>query len=180
MAIRTLVTYPDPLLRETSAEIRDPGGVGQLIADMAETMYAANGAGLAAIQVGEPLRLFIVDPLCAGGSEEDPPLAFVNPELIITSEERETLEEGCLSFPEVFLSVPRSLGAKIRATDERGAPFELEAEGFFARALQHEMDHLQGRLIIDYVGRIKRQLVERRLRESSAQRGTARSSHRRR
>jgi peptide deformylase len=174
MAIRTIVIYPDPELREVSRELVEPGAASDLIRDMAETMYAADGAGLAAIQVGQPLRLFIIDPVIAGGNEIDPPLVFINPEFVSLGEQQETADEGCLSLPGIFLPIARSRTATIRATDADGEPFELGAEGFFARALQHEMDHLEGRLIVDYVGRIKRQLIERRLRSEASSRAATR------
>jgi peptide deformylase len=164
VAIRKIVKYPDSLLREVSSEVREPGEVRELVVDMTETMYAGQGAGLAAIQVGVPLRVFIVDAVFAGGSARDLPLVFINPRLTHLGEERETLEEGCLSFPQVFLSIARSLVARIEAVDLDGYPFEREAVGLLARALQHETDHLDGRLIIDHVGRVRRQLVERKLR----------------
>jgi peptide deformylase len=171
MAIRPIVRYPDPVLREISAEVTDPTAdeVRQLVEDMAETMYASNGAGLAAIQVAVPLRLFIVDAAIAGGTEEDPPLVFINPKLITLGKERETSDEGCLSFPGIYVPISRSFRATIRATDLEGKQFDLSGEGLLARALQHESDHLDGKLLADYVGRIKRQLIERKLaREETA------------
>jgi len=165
MALRTIVKYPDPQLRLISKSVEDPKDpeLRALVEDMAETMYAANGAGLAAIQVGVPLRLFIVDAAIAGGSEEDPPLAFINPELVWLSDEKETGDEGCLSFPGIYVPIARSLRARIRATDLEGKEFELDGEGLLARAFQHESDHLDAKLLADYVGRIKRQLIERKL-----------------
>lgn len=165
MAIRPIIRYPDPELRKISAEVDDPTSdeVRQLVEDMAETMYASNGAGLAAIQVGVPLRLFIVDAAIAGGTEEDPPLVFINPEWVDLSKERATSDEGCLSFPGIYVPIARSVRATIRATDLEGKPFKLSGEGLLARALQHESDHLDGRLLADFVGRIKRQLIERKL-----------------
>jgi len=165
MAIRKIVKYPDPVLREISKRVEDPTSeeLRQLVADMAETMYAASGAGLAAIQVGVPLRLFIVDAAIVGGSEEDPPLVFINPELIELSEAKEISDEGCLSFPGIYVPIKRSLKARIRATDLAGATFELEGERLLARAFQHESDHLDATLLADYVGRIKRQLIQRKL-----------------
>lgn len=165
MALRTIVKYPDPRLRLISKPVEDPKApeIRALVEDMAETMYAANGAGLAAIQVAEPLRLFIVDAAIAGGSEEDPPIAFINPELVWLGDEKETGDEGCLSFPGIYVPIARSLRARIRATDLEGQEFELEGEGLLARAFQHESDHLDAKLLADYVGRIKRQLIERKL-----------------
>jgi peptide deformylase len=170
MAIRKIVKYPDPVLREHSTAVEDPTSaeVGTLVEDMAETMYAASGAGLAAIQVGVPLRLFIVDAAIAGGDEEDPPLVFINPELVELSEEKETADEGCLSFPGIYVPIRRSYRARVRAQDLRGETFELDGEGLLARAFQHETDHLDAKLLADYVGRIKRQLIQRKLAKSEA------------
>lgn len=163
MAIRDIVVYPDPRLREKSEPVADVNEVKTLVEDMAETMYASNGAGLAAIQIGVPKRVFLVDAPIAGLGEQDPPLVFINPEILSLSEETETTDEGCLSFPEIYVPIARSIRAKVRALDLSGQPFEIEGEGLFARAMQHEYDHLSGRLIADFVGRIKRQLIERRL-----------------
>ncbi len=166
MPIRPLVIYPDPRLREESVKVEDPTSVKQLVDDMAQTMYANDGAGLAAIQVGVPQQIFMVDSPIAGGSEKDPPMVFINPEVVELSEETETADEGCLSFPDIFVPITRSLRAKFRATDLNGERFEAEGDGLFARAMQHEFDHLNGKLIADFVGRIKRQLIQRKLARS--------------
>jgi peptide deformylase len=150
-------------LREISKKVEDLSGLRDLVEDMAETMYAAHGAGLAAIQVGEPLRLFIVDATIAGGTEEDPPLVFINPELIELSDEKQSGEEGCLSFPGIYVPITRSSRVKIRATNLEGQIFEMEGEELLARAFQHETDHLDAKLLADYVGRIRRQLIQRKL-----------------
>jgi peptide deformylase len=168
MAIRPVVMYPDTLLRERSREVVDRPAVLDLVADMIETMYAANGAGLAAVQVGEPLRLFVVDECVAGGTQQDLPLVFVNPALIHSCAETDTRDEGCLSFPGVFLPVPRSREVTVSATDVDGTAFELQASALLARAIQHEMDHLDGRLIIDYVGRLKRRMISNRMKNGGA------------
>jgi peptide deformylase len=120
MAIKTILKHPDPRLREVSQRVPKPDAVRDLVEDMAETMYAASGVGLAAIQVGEPLRLFIVDSVLAGGNEQDPPLVFIDPEIIETSPKKETIEEGCLSLPGIFLPLARFFRARIRATNEDG------------------------------------------------------------
>jgi len=121
--------------------------IKQLVADMAETMYSANGAGLAAIQVGVPLRLFIVDAAIVGKDESEPPLVFINPEIIELGEATETSDEGCLSFPGIYVPIKRSLKAKVRAVDLEGKTFEMEGEGLMARAFQHENDHLDAKLL---------------------------------
>lgn len=169
MALRPILKYPDPRLRQVCKPAPDPSALRSLVQDMAETMYAAKGAGLAAIQVGEVVQLFIIESSVAGGGEEDPPLVFINPELVELSKEKENAEEGCLSFPGIYVPVERSVRAKIRATDLEGRVFEMEGEELFARAMQHEFDHLNGKLLADYVGRIKRQLIARRLARSAAE-----------
>ncbi len=163
MPILPIVKYPDPRLRQESQPVQDPGAVRQLVKDMEETMYAAEGAGLAAIQVGEPLRLFIIDAPVAGGDEGDDALVLINPEIVELSEEQETADEGCLSFPGIYVPATRALRARVRAQGLDGQTFEVQGEGLFARALQHEHDHLNGRLIADFVGRIKQQLIKRKL-----------------
>jgi peptide deformylase len=166
MALRTILRFPEAKLRQRSVEVAEVGDdVRQLVADMAETMNAADGAGLAAIQVGVPVRLFIIDAVVAGGVEGAPPKVFINPELIEISPESQTGEEGCLSFPGIFVPVKRGMKARIRAMGLDGQLFEAEGEALLARAFQHETDHLNGRLLIDQVGPVKREIIKRRLRK---------------
>jgi peptide deformylase len=168
MALRSIVRFPDPQLRQRSEQIGEVSDdLRQLVADMTETMIAANGAGLAAIQVGVPVRLYIVDGHVAGGAEDSPPKVFINPEIIEISDEAQTGDEGCLSFPDIFVPVKRGMRAKVRARDLDGTLFEAEGEGLFARAIQHEGDHLNGRLLIDQVGPVKRELIKRKLRKDA-------------
>ncbi len=167
MATRPIVRFPDPKLRQRSARGRATvdDDLRQLVADMAETMDAAEGAGLAAIQVGAPVRLFIVDGAVAGGAEDAPPKVFINPEIVEISDEAQTGDEGCLSFPNIFVPVKRGMRARVRAMDLDGQTFEAEGEALFARALQHETDHLNGKLLIDQVGPVKREIIKRKLRK---------------
>ena len=137
----------------------------QLVNDMSETMFAANGAGLAAIQVGVPLRLFIIDGPVAGGADDAPPTVFINPAIVSLSDESQTGDEGCLSFPGIYVPVKRGLRARVRAVDLDGKPFEVEGEELFARAMQHENDHLIARLLIDQCGPVKREIIKRKLRK---------------
>jgi peptide deformylase len=168
MAARPIVRFPDPQLRQRSAELDGvDDSVRQLVAEMAETMVEAEGAGLAAIQVAVPLRLFLIDGQVAGGPEGAPPKVFINPEILEISAEAQTGDEGCLSFPDVFVPVKRGLRAKVRAIDLDGNSFEAEGEGLYARALQHETDHLNGRLLIDQVGPVKREIIKRKLRKDA-------------
>jgi peptide deformylase len=184
MATRPIVRFPDPKLRQRSVEISGvDDDLRQLVADMGETMAAAEGAGLAAIQVGAPVRLFIVDGQVAGGVEGAPPRVFINPEIVEVSDESQTGDEGCLSFPNIFVPVKRGMRARVRAMDLDGQTFEAEGEGLFARAIQHETDHLNGRLLIDQVGPVKREIIKRKLRkdleaerEEAAEREPARAA----
>src|SRR5579872_478527 len=168
MALRPILRFPDNRLRQTSVAIKAfDDGLRALVADMTETMVAANGAGLAAIQVGAPVRLFIVDGEVAGGAEGSPPKVFANPEIVEISKESQTGDEGCLSFPGIYVPVKRGLRARVRALDVDGQPFELEGAELCARALQHETDHLNGRLLIDQVGPVKREIIKRKLRKDA-------------
>ena len=168
MAVKSILRFPDPKLRERSVEVGEFGDdVRQLVADMTETMVDANGAGLAAIQVGVPIRLYIVDGHVAGGAEDAPPKVFINPEIVEISEESQTGDEGCLSFPGIYVPVKRGMRARVRALDVDGKPFEMNGEALFARALQHENDHLIGRLLIDQCGPVKREIIKRKLRKEA-------------
>ena len=168
MALRSILRFPDPKLRQRSEEVGEVADdLRQLVADMTETMAEANGAGLAAIQVGVPVRLFIVDGHVTGAGEDAPPKVFINPEIVEVSDEAQTGDEGCLSFPDIFVPVKRGMRARVRARDLDGNLFEAEGEGLYARALQHETDHLNGRLLIDNVGPVKRELIKRKLRRDA-------------
>ena len=161
MAIRTILHYPDPRLREKANPVTTvTPAIEALIDDMAETMYAAPGVGLAATQIGEPHRIFLID--IAAEDEPSNLMVFVNPE-IIDRQGVQTWEEGCLSFPGVSEELERAARVKVRATDRAGKPFELEADGLLAVAIQHENDHLDGVLMIDKMGLLKKRLVQRKL-----------------
>jgi len=131
---------------------------------MLETMYAAPGIGLAAIQVGEPLRIIVMDLQREG--EEKTPRYFVNPEILWASEETLPYEEGCLSIPDIFDEVERPARVKLRYLNYQGEPIEEEAEGLFAVCIQHEMDHLEGVLFIDHLSRLKRESALRKLKKA--------------
>ena len=167
MAVRPIVKYPDNRLRQATVavgEISDE--IRKLVADMTDTMFAANGAGIAAIQVGVPVKIYLIDAAVAGGREEDPPIVFINPEITWLGEEAVTADEGCLSFPGIFVPVKRSLRARVKALNLDGHVFELEGEGLCARAMQHEGDHLTGRLLVDFVGPLKREMIKRKMRRA--------------
>lgn len=157
MAIREILTVPDPRLKEVSKPVE--GGVTDelrtLMDDMLETMYDAPGIGLAAIQVGEPLRVIVMD--LAGPDEEPQPRYFVNPEILPLTEDKAPYEEGCLSVPDVFDEVDRPTRCRVKYLDYDGNEREEIAEGMFAVCIQHEMDHLEGILFIDHLSRLKRQ-----------------------
>ena len=169
MALLPIVKFPDPFLRHPVRDVTAfDDALRALVADMTETMYAAGGAGLAAIQVGVALNLFLVEGRVGGGSERDLPFVFVNPAFEWLSDETVVEDEGCLSFPGIYVPVKRSLRARIRARDAEGREFVAEGEGLFARAMQHEHDHNQNKLLIDYVGPLKRQIIKRKLQREAA------------
>ena len=164
MALRPIVRFPDMTLREPTREVTVfDEELRRFVEDMFETMYAANGAGLAAIQVADPRRIFIVEGEIAGGGEGAPPKVFINPKIEWLSDENETTDEGCLSFPGVYVPIKRSLRARVHAQDITGQPFVAEGEALYARAMQHEHDHLINKLLIDYVGPLKKQMIKRKL-----------------
>ncbi len=164
MALRRILWFPDPVLRQPTVSVGEiDANLRALVTDMTDTMYAKNGAGLAAIQVGAPLRLFIVEPTVGGRGENDPPVVFINPVIEWLSDDTDNGDEGCLSFPGVYVPVKRSIRARTRAMGMDGKEFVAEGEGLYARAMQHEVDHLDNKLLIDYVGPVKRQMIKRKL-----------------
>lgn len=159
--VRTILHYPDPRLKEVAkpvAVVDDK--IRQLVDDMAETMYAAPGVGLAATQIGERHRIFVVD--CAESDAPSELRVFINPEILET-QDQVTWTEGCLSFPGVSEEVERAAHVRVRALDRDGKPFELEADGLLAVAIQHELDHLNGVLMIDHLGPLKKRIVHRKM-----------------
>ena len=169
MAIREILKLPDPMLRrvaEPVAKVDD--SVRALMADMLDTMYAAPGIGLAAVQVGVARRIVVAD--CAGKDEEPEPLYFVNPEIVWTSDETAEHEEGCLSIPEVYEMITRPAACRVRYRDERGKRRERDCEGLLARCIQHEVDHLDGILVIDHISRLKRDRIVRKFQKAAKER----------
>ncbi|MFK7985677.1 MAG: peptide deformylase [Sandaracinaceae bacterium] len=167
MAIRTILHYPDKRLRNPGQPVTDFGPeLTKLVEDMAETMYAAPGVGLAATQIGEPVRVFVID-IATGEDDPSELRVFVNPEIVERRGEQ-TWEEGCLSFPGVHEDVDRAEYVRVKALDENGTPFELEADGLLAVAIQHENDHLDGKLMIDHLGLIRKRLVHRSMSKRAA------------
>ena len=170
MSVLTIIEFPDPRLRTKAEPVSVfDAELKQFVADMFETMYDANGVGLAATQVNVHKQVLVADM----SDERNQPLALINPRLL-TKDGAQVYQEGCLSFPGIYVPVKRGMRAKIRAMDLDGNIFEDEGEELYARAMQHETDHLNGRLLIDQVGPVKRELIKRRLRkEAEAEREEA-------
>ena len=170
MAIRRIYETPDPVLRQISKPVETfDDELKTLVADMFETMYAAPGIGLAAVQVGEPIRLLVID-LQEPQDPEDPesrsvkvPRVFINPEVLWHSDTEVPYTEGCLSIPEQYAEVLRPDRIRARWRDERGKTYEEEIEGLLAVCLQHEMDHLNGVLFIDHLSRLKRDMILKKI-----------------
>ena len=164
MSIRPLVILPDPVLRQVSKPVeRVDDDVRKFARDMLETMYDAPGIGLAAIQVGEPIRMLVID--LAKECEEPAPQTFINPEILERSDARSVYEEGCLSIPDYFAEVERPASVRVKFLDGDGKEQEMVAEGLLATCLQHEIDHLNGVLFIDHISKLKRDIVMRKFKK---------------
>ena len=168
MAIREILEVPDPRLRLKSKPVEMiDDDVRALVADMFDTMYDAPGIGLAAIQVGVPLRILVIDlqdtPVAEGEEPVRTPRVFINPQIVDPSADRGTSNEGCLSVPDHYADVERPTACRARWTDLDGIAHEQVIDGMLATCLQHEMDHLEGVLFIDYLSRLKRDMVLRKL-----------------
>ena len=159
MSLLDILVYPDTRLRRTAAAVENVDGEVAALADrMLETMYAAPGIGLAATQVDVHRRIVVVDV----SEENDCPLVLVNPVLLETDGLAET-KEGCLSIPDVYESVKRPARVRVAAVDREGEPFEIDADGLLATCLQHEIDHLDGRLFVDHLSALKRNRIRKRM-----------------
>jgi peptide deformylase len=167
MAKLAIITLPDPVLRKVSAPVeRIDAELRKLADDMLATMYAAPGVGLAAVQVGVPRRLIVLDT--AKGEDEPPrPLVLFNPKIVALGKEMREHEEGCLSIPGVRIDIERPSSATVQFLDREGKPQELVAEGLLATVIQHEIDHLNGRLIIDFLSRLKRDIIVRKFKKQA-------------
>ena len=167
MAVLPIVEIPDPRLRLVSKPVEAvDDGVRTLVADMIETMYAAAGIGLAAIQVGVDRRVLVIDLQEREDEDKKPirdPRAYINPEIIAESEETTVYNEGCLSIPEQYAEVARPTSCTVRWLDEQGATHEEEMTGLLATCMQHEIDHLNGVLFIDHISRLKRSMLLKKL-----------------
>ena len=161
MALLPILEYPDPRLKKVAAPVPAvTPEIRKLVADMAETMYAAPGVGLAATQVDIHKRVIVIDV----SEQKDELRVFINPELLAAEGEAEC-EEGCLSVPGYYDKVTRAARIRVRALDERGETFELDAEGLLAVCVQHEMDHLQGKVFVEYLSPLKRARLAAKLRK---------------
>ncbi len=167
MAILDILHFPDARLRTVARPVAVvDDGVRRLVDDMLETMYDAPGIGLAAIQVDDPRRVIVIDI----SEEHNQPLALINPQIVERHGEEKT-EEGCLSVPGVYEAVQRAERIRVRALDRDGEAFELEADGLLAVCIQHEIDHLDGKLFVDYLSNLKRQRIRKRLEKEARQGG---------
>lgn len=172
MAILTILEFPDERLRQKAKSVEEvDDGIRKLIDDMFETMYAAPGIGLAATQVNVQRRLLVLDI----SEEKNQPLALINPELL-TSEGQEESDEGCLSVPGVFEKVKRAEKIRVRALNRDGESFEMDADGLLAVCIQHEIDHLEGKLFVDYLSPLKRQLARKKVKKEQRQRDGGQSA----
>ena len=162
MAIKKILTEPDPFLRQKSTKVEEVNDeIRTLMNDMLETMYNAPGIGLAAIQIGIPKRVIVID--LSREDEKKNPLYFVNPEIITNSNIDATYEEGCLSVPGQFAEINRPDKCKIKYLDYNNSEKILDAEGLLATCIQHEMDHLEGILFIDYLSKLKKNMIVKKL-----------------
>ncbi|HEX4389685.1 MAG TPA: peptide deformylase [Steroidobacteraceae bacterium] len=169
MALRTILEFPDPRLRTRAKSVTEfDAELGTLIDDMLETMYAAPGIGLAATQVDVHRRVIVIDV----SDEHDQPLVLINPEILAREGEAKT-EEGCLSVPGIFDEVKRAAKVRVRSHDRQGGLSETEYSDILAVCIQHEMDHLEGRLFVDYLSDLKRERIRKKLDKERKERATA-------
>lgn len=167
MALLTILEFPDPRLRTKAVPVTQfDARLSTLIDDMFETMYAAPGVGLAATQVNEHIQLIVIDV----SEEKDQPLIFINPSITVLDQEPNDYEEGCLSVPGFYEKVTRPAHIRVKAQDRNGDVFETEPEGLLAVCIQHEMDHLNGKLFVDYLSPLKRNRIRDKLEKSQRER----------
>lgn len=167
MALLPILSFPDPRLRTIAKPIDEvTDTIRQLAADMFETMYQAPGIGLAATQVDQHIQLVVMDL----SEDKDQPMVFINPKITPLTTETQPYEEGCLSVPQIYDKVERASRVKVEALDLDGQTFELEAEGLLAVCIQHECDHLNGKLFVDYLSPLKRQRAREKVEKVVRQR----------
>jgi peptide deformylase len=165
----TILEYPDPRLRTIAQPVQTVDDeLRTLVDDMLETMYASKGIGLAATQVNVHRRLLVADV----SEGQDQPMVFVNPE-IVSGEEVDVHQEGCLSVPGIYEDVERAQRIRVKALGRDGQPFEMDVDGLLAICVQHEIDHLDGKLFVDYLSELKRQRIRKKLEKERKLRGTA-------
>lgn len=160
MALLPILRYPDPRLHTVAKPVQAvDAGIRQLVADMFETMYEAKGIGLAATQVDRHVRLIVIDV----SEERNAPMVLINPEILWASPERAKGDEGCLSVPGIYDGVERAVAVQVRALDEHGTARTIDAEGLLAVCIQHEMDHLLGKVFVEYLSPLKRNRIKTKL-----------------
>lgn len=170
MALLEILEYPDPRLRTKAKPVEVINDeIAQLVADMFETMYAAPGIGLAATQVNVHQRVIVIDL----SEDRSDPLVLINPEVTVLDGDYETMQEGCLSVPGFYEEVRRIEHCRVKALDEKGQSFELEARGLLAVCIQHEVDHLEGKLYVDYLSNFKRERIRKKLEKAQRQKTRA-------
>lgn len=162
MALLPILRYPDPRLHKVAAPVAVVDDrIRQLVSDMAETMYDAPGVGLAATQIDVHERVIVIDV----SEDGDELRVLINPEILWASEERQVYEEGCLSVPEIYDKVERAARIRVRALGRDGKPYEFDADGLLAVCVQHEIDHLDGKVFVEYLSRLKQDRIRTRLRK---------------
>ncbi|HEX3810958.1 MAG TPA: peptide deformylase [Rhizomicrobium sp.] len=172
MTVRPIITAPDPRLKAVSTPVdKVDDAVRKLADDMLDSMYAADGIGLAAIQIGAPKRIIVMDLDQKDGKKS--PRVFINPKIVWASEEMATFEEGCLSVPDIWDDVERPARIRAEYLDRDGKTIEMEADGILATCLQHEMDHLEGILFLDHLSKLKRSIALRKLAKAKRLKETA-------
>lgn len=172
MTIRPILTAPDPRLKEVAKDVaKVDGDIKKLAADMLDTMYEAEGIGLAATQIGVALRVAVID--VAQKDDKKEPMVFINPKIVWESEEKQMFQEGCLSVPDIWDDVERPVAVKAEYLDLEGKAQVLEADGLLADCLQHEIDHLNGTLFIDHLSRLKRSMAIKKLTKAKKLKETA-------
>ena len=168
MALRQILTEPNSILRQKSSTVEKVDGeIQKLMDDMLETMYAAPGIGLAAIQVGVPKRIIVLD--ISRNEEPKKPMFFINPEIVEKAKNNSTYEEGWLSVPGQFAEIERPESCHLKFLDYNGQPQEIKAEGMLATCIQHEIDHLEGILFIDYLSKLKKSMIVKKLSKQKKQ-----------
>ncbi len=166
MALLEILEFPDPRLRTLAEPVTDvTDDTRQLIDDMLETMYAAPGVGLAATQINVHQQIVVIDT----SEEQDEPLVFINPKIEVLDQQTHDYDEGCLSVPGFYETVTRPLNIRVSALDRQGQEFTLEPDGLLAVCIQHELDHLNGKLFVDYLSRLKRDRIRKKLEKQHRQ-----------